>query len=66
VTPQRPLFFGYCFAKNQNKPGKNKALKMSTTKPFSQSTVIALREFLKERGVKDDCSAKGHRIWLEN
>jgi hypothetical protein len=45
---------------------KNKALKMSTTKPFSQSTVIALREFLKERGVKDDCSAKGHRIWLEN
>jgi hypothetical protein len=41
VTPQRPLFFGYC-----------KALKMSTTKPFSQWTVIALREFLKERGVR--------------
>jgi hypothetical protein len=33
VTPQRPPFFGYCIAKNQNKPGKNKALKMSTTKP---------------------------------
>jgi hypothetical protein len=31
---------------------KNKALKMSTTKPFSQWTVIALREFLKERGVR--------------
>jgi hypothetical protein len=29
-----------------------KALKMSTTKPFSQWTVIALREFLKERGVR--------------
>jgi hypothetical protein len=27
-------------------------LKMSTTKPFSQWTVIALREFLKERGVR--------------
>jgi hypothetical protein len=38
LTPQRPLFFGYCIAKNQ-------------TKPFSQWTVIALREFLKERGV---------------
>jgi hypothetical protein len=25
---------------------------MSTTKPFSQWTVIALREFLKERGVR--------------
>jgi hypothetical protein len=52
VTPQRPLFFGYCIAKNQNKPGKNKALKMSTTKPFSQWTVIGLHEFLKERGVR--------------
>jgi hypothetical protein len=52
VTPQRPLFFGYCIAKNQNKSGKNKAMKMSTTKPFSQWTVIALREFLKERGVR--------------
>jgi hypothetical protein len=53
VTPQRPLFFDYYIAKNQNKPGKkNKALKMSTTKPFSQWTVIALREFLKERGVR--------------
>jgi hypothetical protein len=31
---------------------ENKALKMSTTKPFSQWTVIALREFLKERGVR--------------
>jgi hypothetical protein len=31
---------------------KNKALKMSTPKPFSQWTVIALREFLKERGVR--------------
>jgi hypothetical protein len=41
VTPQRPIFFGYCIAKNQN---KTKALKMSTTKPFSQWTVIALRE----------------------
>jgi hypothetical protein len=54
VTPQRPLFFGYCIAKNQNKQNKKnktKALKMSTTKPFSQWTVIALREFLKERGV---------------
>jgi hypothetical protein len=27
-------------------------LKMSTTKPFSQWTVIALCEFLKERGVR--------------
>jgi hypothetical protein len=34
---------------------KNKALKMSTTKPFSQWTVIALREFLKERGVRLSC-----------
>jgi hypothetical protein len=49
VTPQRPLFFGYCIAKNQNKPRKNKALTMSTTKPFSQ---WILREFLKERGVR--------------
>jgi hypothetical protein len=40
VTPKRPLFFGHSIAKNQNKPGKNKALKMSTTKPFSQWTVI--------------------------
>jgi hypothetical protein len=31
---------------------KNKAMKMSTTKPFSHGTVIALREFLKERGVR--------------
>jgi hypothetical protein len=31
---------------------KNKALKMSTTKPFSQWTVIALCELLKERGVR--------------
>jgi hypothetical protein len=31
---------------------KNKALKMSTTKPFSQWTVIPLHEFLKERGVR--------------
>jgi hypothetical protein len=31
---------------------KYKALKMSTAKPFSQWTVIALREFLKERGVR--------------
>jgi hypothetical protein len=43
MTLQRPLFFGYCIAKNQNKPGK--VLKMSTTKPFSQWTVIALSEF---------------------
>jgi hypothetical protein len=52
VTPQHPLFFDYCIAKNQNKPGKNKALKMSTTKQFSQWTVIALHEFLKERSVR--------------
>jgi hypothetical protein len=31
---------------------KTKALKMSTAKPFSQWTVIALREFLKQRGVR--------------
>jgi hypothetical protein len=31
---------------------KNKASKMSTTKPFSQWTVIALRGFLTERGVR--------------
>jgi hypothetical protein len=31
---------------------KNKALKTSTTKPFSQWTVIALCEFLKESGLK--------------
>jgi hypothetical protein len=26
VTPQRPLFFDYCIAKNQNKPGKKTKL----------------------------------------
>jgi hypothetical protein len=51
VTPQCPLFFGYCIAKINTNQEKNKALKTSTTKPFSQWTVIALREFLKERGV---------------
>jgi hypothetical protein len=25
VTPQRPLFFGYSIAKNQNKPGKKQS-----------------------------------------
>jgi hypothetical protein len=25
VTPQLPLFFGYCIAKNQNKPGKKQS-----------------------------------------
>jgi hypothetical protein len=25
VTPQRPLFFSYCIAKNQNKPGKKQS-----------------------------------------
>jgi hypothetical protein len=25
VTPQRPLFFGYCIAKNHNKPGKKQS-----------------------------------------
>jgi hypothetical protein len=49
VTPQRPLS---ALLKIKTKQEKNKALKMSTTKPFSQWTVIALREFLKERGVK--------------
>jgi hypothetical protein len=52
VTPQRPLFFGYCIATIKTNQEKNKALKMSTTKPFSQWTVIALHEFLKERGVR--------------
>jgi hypothetical protein len=27
VTPQRPLFFGYCIGKNQNKPGKKQSFK---------------------------------------
>jgi hypothetical protein len=51
VTPQPPLFF-WLLLKIQTNQEKNKGLKMSTTKPFSQWTVIALREFLKERGVR--------------
>jgi hypothetical protein len=27
VTPQRPLFFRYCIAKNQNKLGKKQSFK---------------------------------------
>jgi hypothetical protein len=44
---------GYCIALlKKKKQEKNKALKMSTTKPFSQWTVIAPCEFFKERGVR--------------
>jgi hypothetical protein len=28
VTPQRPLFFSYYIAKNQNKPGKNQSFEI--------------------------------------
>jgi hypothetical protein len=31
VTPQRPLFFGYCIAKNQNKPGEKQSFENVNT-----------------------------------
>jgi hypothetical protein len=43
--------YNFALLKINTNQEKNKALKTSTTKPFSQWTVIALREFLKERGV---------------
>jgi hypothetical protein len=51
-TRENKLLIFLVLLKIQTNQEKNKALKMSTTKPFSQWTVIALREFLKERGVR--------------
>jgi hypothetical protein len=52
VTPQRPLFFGYCIAKNQNKPGKKQSFENVNNQALFTMDCDYLREFLKERGVR--------------
>jgi hypothetical protein len=55
VTPQRPLFFGYCIAKNQNKPGKKQSFEN-----VNNQAIFTM--FLKERGVRSS-DLKAHLVY---